>query len=92
MKDDGIEQANTLEYELSSKEIMESLDEDIVFTLRVLLTSVYGCNLRNRIAHGLLDDDQYATDVVCLWWVALHICYLHADLNIYESKETQRKG
>ena len=77
INDEGVQQAASLDIMLSEI-LKDTLNEDLLFTLDTVLISHYGCNLRNRIAHGLLDDDQYISDVVYLWWFALHICYLHA--------------
>jgi Domain of unknown function (DUF4209) len=53
------------------------LGEDLVFDLRGLLIEHGGSNLRNRVAHGLLDDGEFDSAVaVYLWWLVLRLCCL----------------
>ena len=48
-----------------------------VFDLRGLLTSKFGCNLRNEIAHGLADEGAFHTPFAeCVWWLALRWLFL----------------
>jgi hypothetical protein len=52
-------------------------DEDLIFDLRGLLIEHHGSNLRNEMAHGLLDDAQLGTDVAMyLWALTLRLCML----------------
>ncbi len=49
--------------------------EHIHFSLRWLLVEQIGPNLRNRIAHGMINDGQCFSDNVCLlWWICLYLC------------------
>ncbi|WP_152419727.1 DUF4209 domain-containing protein [Bhargavaea cecembensis] len=40
------------------KTLEEYLDEDIIFILRFILNEKAGLNLRNRLAHGLINDAE----------------------------------
>ncbi|MBL1208253.1 DUF4209 domain-containing protein [Geminocystis sp. GBBB08] len=53
--------------------------EDIVFDLVCLLNRKgFGSNLRNNMAHGLLDINHfYTSSAVYFWWITLHLCCLH---------------
>jgi len=40
-----------------------------------LLVEHYGSNLRNLMAHGLLNHDAfYSRPIVYLWWLVLRLC------------------
>ncbi|MCL2927754.1 MAG: DUF4209 domain-containing protein [Trichodesmium sp. MAG_R01] len=52
-------------------------DEDTLFDLKGLLVDRSGSNLRNLMAHGLLDDEDFSSPLMSyLWWVTLRLCYL----------------
>jgi len=79
----GLDQYGTQnEYDLNvtliMKELNEIMPEDIVFDLRGLLIERYGSNLRNRMAHGLIDYNEYkfSFEIRYLWWLTLSLCYL----------------
>lgn len=46
--------------------------EALLFELQTLLTEKPGTNLRNEIAHGLIDDGARVAFVYC-WWIALRL-------------------
>ncbi|MCE9994382.1 DUF4209 domain-containing protein, partial [Enterobacter asburiae] len=57
---------NTLLSKDSAKDIF---DEDFLFELKMLLTNPNGPNLRNTVAHGMLDDDtSQSVEVAYFWW------------------------
>lgn len=57
---------NTLLSKDSAKDIF---DEDFLFELKMLLTNPNGSNLRNTVAHGMLDDDtSRSVEVAYFWW------------------------
>ncbi|ECF5955297.1 DUF4209 domain-containing protein [Salmonella enterica subsp. salamae] len=48
------------------------LGENLVFELKAIFTDALGPNLRNNIAHGLLDDDSSNSEAcVYAWWLVL---------------------
>jgi hypothetical protein len=49
----------------------ELFGADLVYDLRVLLTEKAGANLRNDIAHGLLDDGGKVGAKIYFWWTCL---------------------
>ena len=50
--------------------------ENLAFEFRALLCDSHGPNLRNTIAHGLLDDDVgQSVYVVYAWWLALKLVF-----------------
>lgn len=62
---------------LELPEFADIFGPDLTFDLKGLLVSRQGVNLRNRLAHGLLDDSFFRTaHAIYLWWLALHLCCL----------------
>ncbi len=52
-----------------------ALGGDTVFDLRGLLIERYGSNLRNDMAHGLLDYEAfYSGSAIYFWWLTLRLC------------------
>ena len=51
------------------------LSENVLLELRALLTDNRGPNLRHQLAHGMLDDDAFASaEAVYVWWLVLALC------------------
>jgi hypothetical protein len=58
-------------------ELQEILGEDLLFDLEGLLTERFGSNLRNLVAHGLLDGYEFTSrQMLYLWWLTLRLCCL----------------
>jgi hypothetical protein len=73
----GIQNEHDLNKTLYRPEIKTIFDEDTLFTLKCLLVEHSGCNLRNRMAHGLIDDREFQPGVMSyLWWLTLRLCCL----------------
>ena len=74
-KTDGTEECLSFESILKLPEVIECLDEELLFNLRVFYTSDYGIGMRNNNGHGLLADSQLQSDSsVAAWWFALRLC------------------
>lgn len=58
-KDENVVMERTLDDIMRDDQIMTFLTEDDHFFIKFILTEKAGYNLRNRIAHGLLDDVEY---------------------------------
>jgi len=83
----GIQNEHDLNKTLYRPEIKTIFDEDILFTLKCLLVEHSGCNLRNRMAHGLIDDHEFQPGIMSyLWWLTLRLCCLPM-LNYQEEPE-----
>lgn len=53
----------------------EALGKDLLFDLRGILVEKPGANLRNRMAHGLMNNSAFNdTPAVYLWWLLLKLC------------------
>lgn len=51
------------------------LGPDNVKELKVLFDDPHGVNLRNRIAHGMMaDDDFFGVSAIYAWWFIVHLC------------------
>jgi allophanate hydrolase subunit 1 len=74
---DNIETENSLNALLERPEVAEIFGPDVVFELRALYCEQVGPNLRNQVAHGLLDDDESVSlHSVYAWWQALRLIYM----------------
>lgn len=86
--DKGIQKEHLLGSMLNRCEMKKIFSEDITFDLQGLLVKSdtgVGDNLRNDVAHGLMNgEDFYRTHAVYLWWLTLHllfrICLAHEPL------------
>jgi len=64
---------NTLLYKRETERVF---GEDLVFTMRVLLVEEVGANFRNKLAHGLLDSEQFQGGIVnYLWALTIRLCW-----------------
>lgn len=73
---DGIQEEYGLGNLLYSvPEVSEIFDPDILFDMQGLLLERLGANFRNRLAHGLVTDDEYASwRGAYAWWLILYLC------------------
>ncbi len=76
LDDEGIQDEYNLNRLLSASEYSAPLatviGDDLVFDLRGLLVERFGSNLRNEMAHGLLNLNAfYSTSACYLWWIVL---------------------
>lgn len=75
----GVEECLSLESILNCPEICESIDETLLFNLRLFYTSPCGYGMRNEISHGLLSDNELNLSVgLMVWWFTLKLCCLFA--------------
>lgn len=71
---DGIENENGLSSLLKHERATDVLGEDLLFELQALFTESIGANLRNEVAHGLLNDQNAESHaVVYAWWIILKL-------------------
>lgn len=69
----GIQDYMKFEQVLAHARTAQILGEDVVFDIAGLLTDRLGANLRNRLAHGLLEwTSGDVNHAVYLWWLVLH--------------------
>ncbi|MFM6367672.1 MAG: DUF4209 domain-containing protein, partial [Dolichospermum sp.] len=49
---------------------------DTLLDIRGLLIEHSGSNLRNKMAHGLISDDDFSSSIFSyLWWLVLRLCF-----------------
>lgn len=66
-----VQNEHNLNQLLESDRAEEVLGKTLTFDLRVLLTEKAGANLRNDLAHGLIDDNANIGSKIYLWWICL---------------------
>ena len=71
----GVQEVRHLDTLLKLPETIETFSPNAVFDLRGLLVEKFGCNLRNRLTHGLMHVGHfYSTESVYVWWLVLRLC------------------
>jgi hypothetical protein len=74
---DGIEHENGMSTLMEIEQADSVLGKDIAFELRALFCDAFGPNLRNELAHGLLDDDAcHSAPSIYAWWFGLRLVFL----------------
>lgn len=78
LSNSGIQEERNLNRTLYEPKLEELWGEDIVFDLQGLLVERFGSNLRNRMAHGLMELDSFSSySILYVWWTTLYICFAH---------------
>jgi len=73
---DGIENENGLSALMELPEVTQIFGEDLSFELKALFCDAFGPNLRNELAHGLLDDEAcHSTYAIYAWWLGLKLVF-----------------
>ncbi len=70
---DGIETEKGLSKLLEEVRLEEVLDKNIIVELEILLSNQIGYNLRNNVAHGLLEGTFNTTESIYFWWFCLKL-------------------
>jgi hypothetical protein len=72
--EDGIQDERDLGWLLTCDDVEEVFGEDLVFDMRGLLIERWGSNLRNVMAHGLIEVDQMVGMASAyFWWLTLQM-------------------
>jgi len=72
----GIETENGLSTLMDLPECETIFGEDLTFEIKALFCDAFGPNLRNELAHGLLDDKACQTPyAVYAWWLGLKLVF-----------------
>lgn len=73
---DGIQNENGMSTLLELPEAIQVFGKDLVFELNALFCNAFGPNLRNELAHGLLDEDGCNSPfAIYAWWLALRLIF-----------------
>ena len=88
LDDSGIQNEHNLNSTLYRPEIASIFDENTLFDLKCLLVEHAGSNLRNRMAHGLINDGEFMSPLMSyIWWLTLRLCCL--PILIYQQRLEQ---
>lgn len=67
----------SLFYDVGTSELEKFFGEDLYFELKTLLVDRIGPNLRNRVAHGLMNEYEFHSySTIYLWWMCLRLVFL----------------
>jgi hypothetical protein len=73
---DGIENENGMSTLVGLPEAEQVFGKDLVFEFESLFCNAFGPNLRNELAHGLLDEDGCNSPfAIYAWWLALRLTF-----------------
>lgn len=73
---EGIENENGLSTLMALPVAEEIFGKDLAFELKALLCDAFGPNLRNELAHGLLDNaDCSSAASIYTWWLGLRLVF-----------------
>lgn len=74
---DGIQNENGMSTLMELPETVQVFGKDLAFELSSLFCDAFGPNLRNELAHGLLDEDVFNTPfAIYAWWLALRLTFI----------------
>jgi tetratricopeptide (TPR) repeat protein len=77
LDDQGIENEIGLSALIDRPEIRDIFGEDLTFEFKTLFCDALGPNLRNEVAHGLLEDEACdGISSVYAWWFGLKIVFI----------------
>ncbi len=88
---DGIENENGLSTLMDLPEANQVFGDDLAFEIRSVFTDALGFNLRNEVAHGLLDDKSSSSIFsIYAWWMVLRLVIrsIMSDGNVKEEPVT----
>ena len=77
LHNDGTETENSLRSLMGLPETETIFGENLSFEIKALFCEPYGPNLRNDLAHGLLDDRAcYFPSAIYAWWFGLKLVFI----------------
>ncbi|WP_404435900.1 DUF4209 domain-containing protein [Microbacterium aerolatum] len=90
--EDGIETEKGLSALMKGEDVERVFGPDVAFEIRAFFCSSHGPNLRNEIAHGLIDDDHInSTTAFYAWWFIWRLVY-SAFYNAQRDEEASDRG
>ncbi|MDP4028394.1 MAG: DUF4209 domain-containing protein [Gallionella sp.] len=73
---DGIQNENGMSTLMDLPEAEHVFGKDLAFELKSLFCDAFGPNLRNKLAHGLLDEDGcHSPFAIYAWWFGLRLVF-----------------
>jgi hypothetical protein len=86
---DGIENENGLSALLELDEVAKIFGEDLTFELKALFSDPVGPNLRNEVAHGLMDYNAcQSTYSIYAWWFGFRLMFI----SFWNARRNQNGG
>ena len=77
--EEGIEELMTFNSILDLPNLNRVMEEDFIFNLKCVFTSKFGINMRNDIAHGILDDNEFDSQyAIYTWWFILKLVCIYS--------------
>ncbi|WP_346846362.1 DUF4209 domain-containing protein [uncultured Clostridium sp.] len=84
LENDGSSKEKVLSSIFDLPELMDCYDNDILFMFKGLLNEQSGANIRNEIAHGILDENKAESGVYLYFAFAIIKLLLYTSLKYYE--------
>jgi len=85
----GLQPERSFKALLETEQALAAFGEAAIFELQDLFVDQLGTNLRNDVAHGLLDDGRlFGWDALYAWWLLLRYCLL---TSLYVDSQVSRK-
>ena len=76
LSQEGIETEKGLSSLMDNPKTAEIFGENLAYEIEAIFCDQIGPNLRNNIAHGLLNDQQCVTiDSIYAWWLGLKLVF-----------------
>ncbi|MEQ1531209.1 MAG: DUF4209 domain-containing protein [Methylococcales bacterium] len=73
---DGIDNENGLSTLMDLPEVAAVFGKDLSFEIKTLFCDAFGPNLRNDMAHGLLDEEAFhSANAIYAWWLGLKLVF-----------------
>ncbi len=93
LHNDGTETENSLRSLMGLPETETIFGENLSFEIKALFCEPYGPNLRNDLAHGLLDDRAcYSPATIYAWWFGLKLVFIHFWNALSSNAESKEQG
>jgi len=88
----GVQNENGLTTLMDLPEADEGFGKDLAFEFRALFCDAFGPNLRNELAHGLLDEDGCRSPfAIYAWWLSFRLTF-NAWWNVAHKKQATEKA
>ena len=91
--------SNGIENEIGLSSLMDIpqaekiFGEDLSFEIKALFCDSFGPNLRNALAHGLLDDmGCYSSGAIYAWWFGLKLVFIYFWNALHNDTEQSEQG
>lgn len=91
LENDGSSMEKVLSSIFSLPELLDCYDNDIIFTFKGLLNEQAGANIRNEVAHGIIEEYACSTGVCLYFGVAVIKLLSYTSISCYEILRNNEK-